>query len=159
MGVIRRCDVWLRANGHGPIEAASADQLRLFLWTTPDTAPSRAMAAKTLRIFGTFLLDTGRREDNPGATMPRFRVRQGVPKSIERDEAQALLRAARAEGLVWHSLVMVLLFTGLRRAEAVAVRWQDIEGRWLRVPDGKGGKERMIPLHPRAWAALQASGT
>lgn len=44
---------------------------------------------------------------------------------------------------------------GLRLSEAMKMQWRDIEGRWLRVPDGKGDKERVVPIHPRAWAALR----
>jgi site-specific recombinase XerD len=43
-----------------------------------------------------------------------------------------------------------MLFSGLRLSEAAALRWCDVdlEVRELMVVDGKGGKDRVVPLHP-----------
>ena len=46
--------------------------------------------------------------------------------------------------------IFLMLFAGLRISEAAALRWRDVdlEGRYLVVRDGKGGKDRSVPLHP-----------
>jgi len=51
-----------------------------------------------------------------------------------------------------------MLFGGLRISEAAALRWRDVdlEGRYLVVRDGKGGKDRSVPLHPILLAELAA---
>lgn len=43
-----------------------------------------------------------------------------------------------------------MLFGGLRISEAAALRWRevDLDAATLMVIDGKGGKDRMVPLHP-----------
>lgn len=155
-GVVRRCDQWLREGDLTiSILRAQPEHLRAWLWTTPDSPASRKMASKGLRAFGIFLVATGRRKTDPAADLPVFRQPQGIPKALAVEQMAQVLTAARAQGAVWETYVYVLTFAGLRRGEALAMKWRDIEGRWLRVPDGKGGKERVIPLHPRAWAALR----
>ena len=52
---------------------------------------------------------------------------------------------------------LLLWRTGLRRAEALALRWYDIllaDPPMLVVKRGKGGKGRMVPIHPELAAAL-----
>jgi integrase len=52
---------------------------------------------------------------------------------------------------------LLLWRTGLRRAEALALRWSNIlltDPPMLVVQTGKGGKARMVPIHPDLAAAL-----
>jgi integrase len=93
------------------------------------------------------------------------------PTTIERDKLVAFLDAAEtaAEGPLW----TVLLLTGLRPSEALALRWSDIdlEGRRLRVqrvlveragvahafaPPKSQTSRRTVPLAARVVAALRA---
>lgn len=47
-----------------------------------------------------------------------------------------------------HLLVMTLAFTGMRRNEVRALRWEDVAATTITVREGKGGKLRHVPLHP-----------
>ncbi len=47
------------------------------------------------------------------------------------------------------TIVSLLYATGLRVSELQGLVWKDIEGDTLRVKDGKGGKERLVPLIPK----------
>lgn len=48
--------------------------------------------------------------------------------------------------------------TGARRAEALAAKWKDLDFEAnppeLRIPKGKGGKWRLVPVHPELAQAL-----
>jgi integrase len=155
VGVARRADTYIKAQGLAPsLIRANPEDFRAFLWSTPSTTASRALTCKGLRAFGEFLVDTGRRRTNPADNLPRIRIPQGVPKALTAEQAAAVIRASRHAGTIWHTFVLVLFYTGLRHSELRTLRWADVEGRWLRV-DGKGGKVRTVPLHPRAWAALR----
>ena len=50
-------------------------------------------------------------------------------------------------------MILLAAYAGLRRAEVAAVHSRDIEGTSLRVV-GKGGRVRVIPLHPALEEAL-----
>lgn len=52
-------------------------------------------------------------------------------------------------GLRNRALLGVLFYAGLRRSEAVALKWSDIDldGGFITVRHGKGDKERIVPLN------------
>jgi integrase/recombinase XerC len=80
-------------------------------------------------------------------------------KSLKRVEQNQLLRyAARDRNPRNLDLVEILLGTGLRVAELVAIERRDLEiserKGWLTVREGKGRKPRRIPLSPDARRAF-----
>lgn len=52
--------------------------------------------------------------------------------------------------------VLLMLYAGLRLSECCALRWEhvDLHNHTLLVSHGKGGKDRLLPLHDRLGAAL-----
>lgn len=56
-----------------------------------------------------------------------------------------------------HALVVVMLSTGLRAAEAIAIRWEDLgtrDGHRVVQITGKGNQVALIKLKPRTWEIL-----
>lgn len=113
---------------------------------------------------------------NPAAKVTRPKA--GPPQTgfLSVEESSALLDAARGTRL--HALVAVALAIGLRRGEALALRWSDIDldaatvsvsrtlgrvGTQLQLSTPKSGKSRLLPLPQpllpilRAHAQLQAA--
>ena len=72
------------------------------------------------------------------------------------NDLEALVEVAPNTEL--EALVGCCGFIGLRVAEALAFRtsWFDAQGRVLRVR-GKGDKERVVPVSPRAWSAISGA--
>lgn len=143
-------------------------------------ASSQARRLSALRQFFAFLYAEGLRDDDPTGTLDSPKKASTLPKIMSEAETGRLLdRAAleaadpalaggdavtplRAGGdaiapLRLHALVEVLYATGLRVSElvslpvAVALR----DERFF-VVRGKGNKERMVPLSPKARVAMQA---
>jgi integrase len=96
---------------------------------------------------------------NPAAKIKRPKAGEPHGRFLSTEEASLLLRAARGTRL--HALVAVALAVGLRRGEALALRWSDVDldartvtvRRTLsRISTGlvfttpKSGKARTIPL-------------
>lgn len=77
----------------------------------------------------------------------------GVPVTIPSDEIARMLHDAPTDRHA--ALVALLTFTGLRLDEVRRARWEDIDWqtRCLRVI-GKGGKPRIVPLHPKVQEIL-----
>jgi integrase len=105
-------------------------------------------------------------EDGMLARNPLERVK--IPKAIARPkqiltrvQRDALLTEAEKRGESVHLLFALLLFAGLRRREALAVSWADIdlEHRTLTVKNSadfttKSGEARVVPLCTELFAAL-----
>jgi integrase/recombinase XerD len=160
----------------GRLANATADDLRSYLNDIADrdfAASSQARKLSALRQFFKFLYAEGIRADDPTGTLDAPRKQRPLPKTMGEAETGRLLDRAAAEAQArphdpapvrMHALVEVLYATGLRVSElvglpaAVAAR----DERFF-VVRGKGDKERMVPLSPKAreamrrWSALRAT--
>ncbi len=83
---------------------------------------------------------------------PMWTAARALPRPAPDDAVRAALAAA--DDRVRLALYLAV-FAGLRRAEIAAVHTRDIEDQALHV-HGKGGHERLVPLHPELRAALRA---
>ncbi|QIE57238.1 site-specific tyrosine recombinase XerD [Pikeienuella piscinae] len=125
----------------------------------PATRARRLSAARQLHRF---LYDDGWREDDPAARMTGPRKRRPLPKTLSMAEVEALIEAAREDGLRSCCLMELLYATGMRVSELVSLPVAAARGdpRMILVK-GKGGKERLTPLSApardalRAWLALR----
>jgi integrase/recombinase XerD len=82
-------------------------------------------------------------------------VRQ-LPRILEPVEVVALLGALRK----WRDRAMfeAMLLGGLRRCEVLGLRFEDLRvgERRVFVADGKGGRQRWVPMSPRFFASVAA---
>lgn len=105
-------------------------------------------------FFG-FLQDMGYAINNPARRLPLPKVSQPVPVCLTEEMAQQLIAAADKP---WYrALIVLLLSTGIRRSEAVAITLDDInlDNRQLLIR-GKGDKQRVMPLTDQAVEAIHA---
>ena len=88
--------------------------------------------------------------------IPYPRVPKKLPGILSREEVTRLINAS--ETLFNRTLLMVLYGTGMRRAEAARLKLADIDSQRmiLRVVNGKGGKDRDLPLSPALLETLRA---
>jgi site-specific recombinase XerD len=87
---------------------------------------------------------------------PLVRPARQLPRVLHPDEVVALLGALRK----WRDRAMVeaMVLGGLRRAEVLGLRFEDIRvgAKRVFVADGKGGHQRLIPMSPRFFETLAA---
>jgi len=120
---------------------------------------ARKVAA--IKSFFNFLTEEGMIKDNPAADLESPKVSKRLPKVLSRNQVEKLLaQPAKGSGpkaLRDTALLELLDATGMRVSELVALRVDDVnlETSTVRVK-GKGGKERIIPIHRRAAEALRA---
>ena len=107
-----------------------------------------------LSSFFGFLCDMGLIVGNPARRLPLPKTVQPVPVCLTEEQARQLLEAAHTP---WHrALIAVLLFTGLRRGEAVAITLDDLDlEKGQLLVHGKGSKDRVVPLTPLVVQAIQ----
>jgi len=171
----RDLDGWvgfLEGRGRGVLEAG-ADDVADFLAALAAEGLSAATQARrlsALRQFHKFLYAEGRRPDDPTTTAERPRKGRPLPKILSQEEVERLLAAAEAEAgradrrpletlraRRLHTLLELLYATGLRVSELVSLTKGTVrpDARVISVI-GKGDKERIVPVGPRARAAVAA---
>ncbi len=120
---------------------------------------ARKVAA--IKSFFHYLLDRGKLEDDPTATLDSPRVRKRLPRAISaQDLARLLAEPARNQtpkALRDRALLEILYASGLRVTELVSVNVDDVNlaSATLRVVRPKDKSERIVPMHERAVEPLQ----
>jgi site-specific recombinase XerD len=127
--------------------------------------------ASVVRRFYRFLEREGVLEGNPAELLVLPKGRGRLPKVLKSAEVGAILHAAEErteiagdgsppEPEAWRDLALVELLydAGLRAGEACALRSPDVdlEKGWVRVEQGKGGRDRVVPLADPACIAIEA---
>ena len=126
------------------------------LMQAEQAATSIRRKLSTLKAYYLYRQTRGLQATNPTARIPTPKVGRPLPGTIPRRDLQRLFAAfpdplAHDDpALLQDHLMLALLYQcGLRRAELIGLRPEDIEldRRQLRVR-GKGNKERLIPFGP-----------
>ena len=109
-------------------------------------------ARVSVRSFYRWAVVTGKIERSPAEALLPVIVAKRAPV-VPREDAidVALSKASQRDRL------MLLLGSraGLRRAEIAGLPWSEITMRRLRVVDGKGGRQRIVPLSAQLSAELR----
>ena len=115
---------------------------------TPGTVVNRVAA---LRFF--FVKTLKRHQFRDFLPYPQDRRR--LPTVLSREEVARLINAA--ETLFRRTLLMTLYATGMRRSELAHLKVSDIDSQRMiiRVVEGKGGKDRDLPLSPALLETLR----
>jgi integrase/recombinase XerD len=131
-------------------------------------ASSAARKLSAIRQFHRFLYTENARQDDPASTLEGPRRQRALPKVLSIDDVDKLLSTA-AEGIDdsgrpvqerfraarLTALLEVLYATGLRVSELVTLpRSAARADARVLIVTGKGNKERMVPLTPKAKAAM-----
>jgi integrase/recombinase XerD len=118
-------------------------------------ARSAARRASALRQFHRFLQQEGIRADDPSRHLETPRLPKRLPKYLSEAEVDALLVTAR-EHPVAHAGLEMLYASGLRISEMLALPRRAVEANrtGMLIVQGKGGKERMVPLSEQARDAV-----
>lgn len=152
---VDRADRWLRSNHNVTVERARTEHLEAWWDTLPPTASTRNQARGALTAYYSYLIDLGRRANNPASPLPRMRRAKSLPDVLEVAQRDKVLVAAAAEGLRWECFLSVIFYAGLRRDETRTLKWTAWEPGYLKVT-GKGSKDRVVPVHRKLSDVLAA---
>lgn len=139
------------------------DILSYIMYLKGDREYAAATAARkiaAIRSFFHFLVAEGVIMDDPTATLDSLRVRKHLPKPISVEEVNRLLaepgKSSSHKGLRDRAILELLYATGMRVSELISLKVDDVDLASASVRCwGKGFKERVIPMHPQAVAALR----
>lgn len=119
-----------------------------------------ARRLSALRQFYRYLVSENTRQDDPTSTLESPKQGRVLPKTLSETEVGALIKTAAngggADSIRLVCLMEMLYATGLRVSELVGLPMSALtEDRQFLMVDGKGGRERMVPLSDPARKAIE----
>jgi site-specific recombinase XerD len=120
------------------------------------TGVTRVRKLAAIRKFFTFLEENKILAANPATTVKGARREEKEPGILYKEQYKALLYEA-SDNIRDFAIIETFLQTGIRLSELVNLRVEevDLEHRILTVRQGKGKKDRQIPLVDEAIKALR----
>src|SRR4029450_12013915 len=119
------------------------------------TGTTRARKLASIRHFLKFLKENDVIAGNPAETITRARKEEKDPAVLFKNEYKALLFEAQGNSRDY-AILLTFLKSGVRESELAALQLDDVDFAHdeLRVREGKGKKDRTIPLMPELKRAL-----
>ena len=142
---------------------ATLEELRGFLESLSEIgiqARSQARIMSSLRAFYGFLKLDGFIENDPTRLLESPKTAMRLPDVLtlqEIDDIINVIDLSKKEGQRNRAMIEVLYSCGLRVSELCGLRMSDLykDEQFIRVT-GKGDKQRLVPISPRAIAELEA---
>ncbi len=123
-------------------------------------AQSRRAYIGHVHAFYKWALARGIITENPAGMLTRPKVPKPLPRPIVEDDLAQALSAASPK---LAAMMTLMADCGLRCMEVAGLTWSDIstaDGQaWLAVRNGKGRKDRLVPLGETTLRALRRHGT
>ena len=118
-----------------------------------------ARRLSAMRQYYRYLVSENIRQDDPTSTIESPKQGRTLPKTLSEDEVAQLIKTAGegggADSIRLVCLLEMLYATGLRVSELVGLQMASIgENTEFLMIEGKGGRERMIPLSEPAQKAI-----
>ncbi len=143
------------------LEKANEDDLRAYIVSLRDFSPrTQARRLSALRQYYRFLASEDIRADDPTRNIDAPRMGRALPKYLSEEEVLALLNVIKktrgADGARLRALLELLYAAGLRVSELVGLPLGAVSfDRGTVQVQGKGGKERTVPLGDPAVLAVK----
>lgn len=136
----------------GPLEHIPEDVL-IDWWNALDILPgTRVTYTAHLASFYKWLVRERLRVDDPTLRLVRPRLQRALPRPMRDGSLRLALETAVPPVSTW---LLLGALQGLRACEMATLCREDIGDDVLIVRNGKGGKQRILPLHPMVADALR----
>jgi|TARA_R110002126_G_scaffold13118_2_gene56471 integrase/recombinase XerD len=153
------------------IDKANTDEIKAYLKDLAGKANAKgkgtgkisertiARRLSAMRQYYRFVISEKMRKDDPTSTIESPKQGRTLPKTLSEDEVSTLIRVAAeagtAESVRLVCLLEMLYATGLRVSELVGLSMVAVgEDMQFLLVEGKGGRERMVPLSDPAQKAM-----
>ncbi|MBN2527758.1 MAG: tyrosine-type recombinase/integrase [Deltaproteobacteria bacterium] len=141
------------------VQHITLDRLRRYLFDGMNrgwTSDSFNSQRRSLNAFLKWCVFRGLLPENPLDQIPRQRLEKKLPKAVSMVDAQRILEYAFNARVHYEfqryrnrALLAVMIFAGLRCAETLNLKMDhvDLVNGVIAVRNGKGGKDRLVPIH------------
>lgn len=146
-----------------PLTQLNTEQLRQ--WLRDDAERTKASTVNrrlaTIRRFYQWLVRQQQRQDDPCLSLRSVRTPDRIPHTLSEAQVVALLQAPDVQvdlGRRDRAMLETLYATGLRVSELTELKLANLSlsDGVIRVEQGKGGKDRLVPLGEEAMHWLQS---
>jgi integrase/recombinase XerC len=160
---VRACLAFLQGLDIASLAEVKPPDLRAFLADEATHRPAVSSQARTvaaLKCFFRFLVENERLERDPAAVLRTPKKNEALPDVLDKRELARLLGAVERDD-IWQRvhpgkrerdrlLLALFAYAGLRRSELLGLDIEDLDlaQRLVRVRKAKGGRARVVPLHP-----------
>lgn len=139
-----------------PLLSLDRDAIQEWLDSRPLSPRSRSVYLSAIHCFFAWAVDEALITSDPTVRIRRPQLPRTVPRPISDDDLQHAIRAATPRIRAW---VCLAAYEGFRCKEIAALRREDVFDRHhppiLRVWNGKGGHQAILPLNPATLTALR----
>ena len=156
---LKRFLEWLDGRGLRSLKIGDFSDYAAWLGTRKLAPASIGRHLVSLKVFFRYLQLEGVVRDSPAELVGSPKLWERMPKVLSAEQVAALLAAPTGGDPAWRrdrALLELLYATGCRVSEVAGLKLRDVRlgERFCRCL-GKGSKERLVPLNPRAVAAVQ----
>lgn len=147
-GQLERAFTWI---GKPPLDVRHDDLVDYMAANETWQANTRKSVRTTLRSFFGWAEEAGLADDNHARRLRAVRTPKGKPKPVPNDIYDRALATATGQK---RRLLLCAALTGMRRSEISRFHSRDVVGEDIYIL-GKGGKTRVVPLHPHLAEAIE----
>lgn len=127
-------------------------KFRMSLLECGNTATTANNRIRCVNSFVNWLVENEFIKNNPLNGLKALKEPKKLPVFLSTEEQEEIYAAC--ETIAEKMLIKLFLTTGIRRAEACALKVTDIRDGYIYI-SGKGNKERTLPVHPELQALLK----
>jgi len=142
---------FIRRVGCDPLDATENQAIVWFSMLT-GTIGSRSVELSHVRSYCRWAVRFEHRAMDPTRLLDMPRRSRRLPRPISTDRLAVALD--NASDVRVRAILILGAYAGLRACEIARLNWRDVSDDAIIVRDGKGGHQRVIPLHPRVALAL-----
>ncbi|MGL4996645.1 MAG: site-specific tyrosine recombinase XerD [Deefgea sp.] len=149
---------WLHTEGKFTLLTADRDAMQAFMARQSRDMKAATLARRmaSLRKFYRHAVLNAQITIDPSAELSSPRRVRPLPKALSEDRVEALLAAPDLQtpaGIRDRAMLELMYATGLRVTELVTLSVNEVylREKYIRVVNGKGGKQRLVPIGD--WAA------
>jgi site-specific recombinase XerD len=146
------------------LDMITARDLASYVYEAKKSASTHMHRYRHLRSLFTWAARHGLLRSDPIARVDPPKARRAVPRFLSKQDVDGLIQAIH-EGPASHhwlaDVVLVAVFTGLRRGELCALQWEDVDLEQATIVVrnrgefvSKSGHERFVPLSSQAMEVL-----
>jgi integrase/recombinase XerD len=122
--------------------------------------PTMARKTAAARSFFRYMVNEGKLKSNPVENLGSTKVKRSLPKPLSVSDVRRLLeepaKLNTPEAKRDRAMLELLYASGMRVSELISLNLGDVDTKSSYVRCfGKGGKERLIPIHPQAARATE----